>query len=258
MSEPKIYSQNWIDSQSVITASTSINKTYIYDRSINPRMTSAGSNTNLLFSLFINFYSNGSPIARYVDTTFILNHNMVDYYVYAWTGAWTEVGNYTVNLSVGPYGARSTYISHTGYSTTAMRIDVYGTQPSNVEKMIGEILFCSTTLSCSDFSTYDPKWRERTKEIVLGDGSVHRVNVKDASGRLGKYEAATKWSYLTKAERDSLKAIKDAGQPFMFQPESVSVPEDIYYVHWSNAWDEKYMSSYKGSGYEVVMNVKEV
>lgn len=128
----------------------------------------------------------------------------------------------------------------------------------NLEKKAGEVIVANLIYSAPDFSTYDPKWRERTKEIVLGDGSVHRVSVKDAAGRIGKYEAATKWSYLTKAERDSLKAIKDSGQPFLLQPESETVPDEIYYVHWANAWDEKYMSSYKGSGYEVVMNVKEV
>jgi hypothetical protein len=58
--------------------------------------------------------------------------------------------------------------------------------------------------------------------------------------------------------RDDFKALKEAGQPFLWQPESVTVPEDVYYVHWTNAWDDRYMDNYKGAGYEVVMDLKEV
>lgn len=258
MPEPRIYTRNYIDSQSVISTSHGGTTSLLYDRSNSPRLTSSGSNTDLLFSVFIYFYENGSPISRYINTTFLLNHNMVDWYLLRWNGSWTEVANYLTTGSSGAPGSWSTYASHSRFSTNAMRIDVGGTSPSNVEKMIGEVIFCDTVLSCSDLTAYDTKWRERSKEIVLGDGSIHRVNVKDASGRIGKYEARCRWTHLTKSERDNLKSIKDAGQPFLFQPESVSVPEDIYYVHWSNAWDDKYMSNFKGAGYEVLMDVKEV
>jgi hypothetical protein len=60
------------------------------------------------------------------------------------------------------------------------------------------------------------------------------------------------------AQRDNLKAIKETGLPFLWQPESVSLPQEVYFVHWVNAWDGKYMAAYKGAGYEVTVDVKEV
>jgi len=159
--------------------------------------------------------------------------------------------NYSDDLS-------NRYIPVTQFGTSALRVGVSVTKTADQEKTIGEFIACGLTFAPQDLSSYDTKWREKTKEVVLGDGSIHRVITRAVSGRNGRYEARCRWSYLSKAQRDNFKALKEAGQPFLWQPESVNVPEEIYYVHWTNTWDDKYMANFKGAGYEVVMDLKEV
>lgn len=255
MSEPRIYTRNYVDSQSNFVVSHSGNNSYLYDRNDLTQFVTTGANNDLTtFSLECFFIEGGVNQTRTIDTIFIKNYNLKGWSIYSWNGSvWEVKANYANDT------LSTRYLVISPFSTNKILLVCDTTKTANEEKKIGELIVCNTTLDVgSDMTSYDPKWRERVKDVVLGDGSLHKVYVKDASGRLGKYEASAKFNYLSKATRDALKAIKDSGQPFLLQPESVTVPEDVYYVHWANAWDEKYMSSYKGSGYEVVMNVKEV
>lgn len=254
MSEPRIYSRNWIDSESVFTRTYGGTTSYLFDRNTTPLyQTSGANNDSTTESLYIYFYQGGILQVRPIDTVVLRNYNWKEWSVNYWNGSsWSAIASQTTDV------LSDRYVGTPYINTSSLRIDITKTKTPNQEKTIGEIIVCTTLLPCDDMSSYDPKWRERSKEIVLGDGSIHKVYTKDKSGRLSKYEAALKFHYLSKATRDALKAIKDTGEPFLFQPESVTVPEDIYYVHWSNTWDEKYMSNFKSAGYEVVMNLKEV
>lgn len=263
MSEPKIYTANLLNSTLQLSGAYVVGSTnleYLFDRGDQKQWTTTGANSDatpidMRISMPVNTsvsmimvkrtnchtdatgisvnYFNGSIYTPFLNQTKTITGSLGDS---------TQIFTFPPQLISYPEGVMI-YMVSTGY---------------NLEKKVGEIIVANLTYDSPDFSQYDPKWRERAKDIYLGDGSVHRVNVKDAAGRLGKYEASTKWSYLSKAERDTLKTIKETGQPFILQPESVTVPDDVYYVHWANAWDEKYMSTYKGSGYEVAMNVREV
>ncbi len=253
MSEPRICTRNWVDTQTSFVLSHGGTSQYLYDRNDVTQYVTSGANLDSTYCIIeAYFYESGVAKIRSIDTVILKNYNFKEYNVYYWNGAWSNIYG-TSNDSQS-----SRYISLSPVSTTAIAIHCLKTKTANQEKAIGEIITCGTSLACDDMYSYDPKWRERSKEIVLGDGSLHKVYTKDKSGRLSKYEAALKFHYLSKATRDALKAIKDTGEPFLFQPESVTVPEDIYYVHWSNTWDEKYMSNFKSAGYEVVMNLKEV
>lgn len=254
MSEPRIYSKNYIDSECLITSSHGGDGTKIYDRNSLTIFSTSGANSDATIgNIQIYFQSAGISQARTIDTIVIKNYNFLGWTAYYYNGTnWIDV------FSSVSDSQSNRVISFSPVSTTAIQIQFQTTKTPNQEKTIGELIACNTVIACDDMSSYDPKWRERSKEIVLGDGSVHKVYTKDASGRLGKYEASVRFNYLSKATRDSLKAIKDTGEPFLWQPESVTVPEDIYYVHWSNTWDEKYMSNFKSAGYEVIMNLKEV
>jgi len=256
MSEPRLYYRNWVDSQSIFSLSHGGNSSYLYDRGETLLYTTSGANSDATTSsIYVYFYEGVIQKNRIIDAIFLKNYNWKN-----WSASWWNGSSWPTITSDSNDTNTSRYIGVSPVTTNAVRFDITSTKTANQEKSIGEIVVCQllSVAGNNDFSSYDPKWRERTKEIVLGDGAIHRVNVKDSAGRLCKYEAATKFTYLSKSTRDELKAIKDAGQPFLLQPESVTVPEDVYYVHWANAWDEKYMSSYKGSGYEVIMNVKEV
>jgi len=254
MAEPRIYSRNWLDANSVFTSTHGGVTSLLYDRSSAVQFSTTGANSDATaFELTIEFYEGGVSQTRTIDTLFLLNHNLKTWTFYRWDGsAWQSVTNQASDATT------SRYAGVTQFSATKVKISATATMTTNQEKTIGEIIICGVALAAEDLASYDTKWREKTKEIVLGDGAIHRVITRAVSGRNGRYEARCRWSYLTKAQRDNLKAIKEAGQPFLWQPESVNVPEDVYYVHWANTWDDKYMSNYKGAGYEVVMDLKEV
>lgn len=255
MSEPRIYSRNYVDKYCSFSPTHGGNVIYLFDGYANTVYSTTGANSDSTqTTIFIDFYSDSLPVNRQIDTIIMKNYNFKSWSIEYRDGTnWILLSYQTTDIQ------NNRHITFSPVSTQRIRIDATTTKTPNEEKKIGELIVCNTTLDVgSDMSSYDPKWRERVKDIVLGDGSLHKVYVKDASGRLGKYEASAKFNYLSKATRDALKAIKDSGQPFLWQPESVTAPEDVYFVHWANPWDEKYMSQNKSAGYEVVMNLKEV
>lgn len=254
MAEPRIYSRNWVDANSVISSTHGGTTGALFDRGTSVQFVTTGANSDATtFEVTIAFYEGGVSQTRIVDSLFLLNHNLKTWTLYYWNGSsWVSATSQAADAQTSRY---STFGS---VSTTQVKLSATATMTTNQEKAIGEIVLCGVALAADDMASYDTKWREKTKEIVLGDGAIHRVITRAVSGRNGRYEARCRWSYLSKAMRDNLKAIKEAGQPFLWQPESVNVPEEVYYVHWTNAWDDKYMSNYKGAGYEVVMDLKEV
>jgi hypothetical protein len=125
--------------------------------------------------------------------------------------------------------------------------------------LFGEIIACALTLDIGrGLDQYDMKFREKVKEITLGDGSVHVAVTRFSPNRTQKYGANIKISYLSAATVASLMAIKQAGAPFLWQPESTAVPADIYYVHWSGPFDVHYVSTYTVAGYTLSAALKEV
>lgn len=255
MSEPKIFTRNYVDAESVFTLSHGGTSLYARDRNPATRLVSVGANSDATtVDIEIAFFEGGVAQSRTIDTLALLNHNLKTWTLYRWDGA-----AYQSVTSQAADAQANRVVSFTSFSATKIKISCSATQSANAEKAIGEIILCAMVLDIgSDLTGYDVRWRERSKEITLGDGSLHKVFMKDASGRLGKYEATVRLDYISKATRDLLKAIKDAGAPFLWQPESVNVPEDIYFVHWASTWTDKYTAAHKGAGYEMTFQVKEV
>lgn len=134
------------------------------------------------------------------------------------------------------------------------------TTPANQEKRIGELILANenTVTLARDFNSYQEKWREKVKEIMLGDGGVHRVITLSGSGKNLRYEANCQFKFMTTAEVEALRALKESGNPFWFMPESETNPHKIFQCHWTGPWDVTYTSSYKGAGLTVNMQVKEI
>lgn len=252
--EPRFYTRNYIDGDCQFVLSHGGVSSQLHDRSTSTQFTTVGANNDsTMMSLYINFYENGIQQSRGIDTIFLLNHNLKNWSYHSFNGSTYDM----IATHTGYVGA-NTYGTFTPVNTTGVLLQCNVTQTANAEKLIGELMFCSTLNASQDFSTYNTRWREKIREVVLGDGSLHRVITRAVSGRNGRYESRCSFRYLTKSQRDDLKAMKETGMPFLIQPESVTVPEEVYYVHWTNAWDDRYMDNYKGAGYEVVMDLKEV
>lgn len=261
MSEPKFYNKNVLSSMSQLSGgyvSGSSTLSRLFDRGDSIQWASVGANNDSVPVDMRVSVDSGTTISTIV----LKNHNFYPggYSLSYWNGStWAAFSNESRTTITDTAGKVHTIATFTAQALQPTGVLIYMlTTGYHYEKMVGEIILTDVNFVGPDFASYDPRWREKTKDVVLGDGSLHRVYTKDEAGRTGKYEASAKFTYLTKQQRDNLKSLKDSATHFIVQPESVTNPEEFYTVHWANAWDEKYMSSYKGAGYEVALNLREV
>jgi len=256
MSEPRIFTKNYVNSDDVITVSHgngSKSNLYDFDRQ-SKWMTSGANDDDTLASIEVAFYEGSVVATRTIDRLMLLGHNLKTWTAYYWDGsAWQTWASETTDA------AADTIKSCTSRATTKIKIECTATQVVDAEKYIGELIVCALTLDIgSDWESYNPKGRERSKEIVLGDGSIHKMTTRFTQYRTQKYEADVVFNFIAEATRDLLKAIREAGEPFLWQPESTTRPAEVYYVHWTTTWDEDYPTPVKSSGNKIQMHLKEV
>ena len=110
----------------------------------------------------------------------------------------------------------------------------------------------------TDFTSYSERWREQVNEIHLGDGGIHRILTLGNLERNLRYEANCQFKFLDLPTVDKLKTLKDSRSPFYFQPESLTAPQKIFNCYITSNWDVRYTTTFKGAGYTVNFNVKEV
>lgn len=256
MAEPIIYGRNFVDGNCDFVASHSsgeIPKVHDFDK--DSQWISSGANSDATqISIEIHFMEAGAAISRTIDTIILVNHNLADLSVDYWDGStWQNIDSDS--------GLTDDFYKFTFNSLSTERIRVTGsaTQTANQEKQIGEIMAMAVQLSLgSDLYRYRVKMRQKANEFELGDGSVHRTVVKHSPNRSHKYEASLELRYITTAVLDTLRQIKETGIPFVFQPESVSQPDELYFVHWSNPLTWEYVTTYKGAGVSLQIELKEV
>jgi hypothetical protein len=194
----------------------------------------------------------------------MLNHNLPDNYEPSgyWNGTdWVALPSLTKSVFRDNGQRAHTTFEFSGVNAYGILFYMLATNTPNQEKTIGEIIACSEgeiAYIRTDLSSYSPTFRQKSKEISLGDGSLHVANTKDDRNKLLKYEANCQFKYLAATELKYLYDIKNEGGTFLFHPESQSRPQDIYLVRWAGNFSPRYTSSYKGAGWTVDMQVKEV
>lgn len=256
MPEPLLLTRNYVDDESEITVSHgSVSKGYMFDRDPDSKWTTSGANDDATsVTAIIEFFEDGVAVERDIDRLLLINHNFKAWTLEYWDGAaWQPLTSETVD------DEEITFKTFGQVSTTKVRLTVTETQVADQEKEVGEIIVCAILLDpARDPDNLDVTWREMSAEIMMGDGSLHKTVTRWAQNRVQRYECRVNFSFLDEDDRADLKAIRDAGEPFLWYPESVARPGEIYLVHWANPWTEKYVSSYKGAGSEVTMALKEV
>ena len=256
MAEPKIFTKNYVSGDDTIVVSHgdgSKANLYHSDRA-SKWMTSGANDDDVTASIEVYFYEGSVAATRTIDHIMILGHNLKAWTAYYWDGsAWQTWASETVDA------AADTIKSCTSRATTKIKIECTATQVVDAEKYIGELIVCALSLDIGvDWDSHNPKGRERSKEIVLGDGSIHKMTTRFTQYRTQKYESDVVFNYVTEETRDLLKAIREVAEPVLWQPESVTRPAEIYYVHWTTPWDEEYPTSVKSSGNKISMHLKEV
>ncbi len=256
MSEPIIYTKNYVNADDVFSISSGSGAwANVYNRDPDSLWQSSGANSDATaVQLDITFYEGDTAIDRAIDRLILLNHNLKNFVIYYWDGA-----TYQTWLTVTGNADENSVIELSSQTTAKARIIATATQIADAEKFIGEAILCKESLDVGlDMHSYDVAFREKSKSLMMGDGSMQRILVYWSPHRTGKYEAKVKFSMLTQAQLDSLIAIKELGIPFLWYPESEAQPGKIYYVHWTNALKWKYSSLYKAAGFDLDMDLKEV
>jgi hypothetical protein len=256
MAEPIIYTKNYVHEDDVFSISSgSAAWANAFNRDKDSSWQSSGANSDATaVQMDITFYEGDTAINREIDRLILINHNLKNFTIYYWDGS-----TYQTWLTVSGETAVNSVIELSSQTTAKARIIATATQTTNAEKTIAECIFCKEQLDIGiDMLSYDVNFREKSKTLMMGDGSLQRILVYWSPRRTGKYEAKVKFNMIDEDTLNSLIAIKETGVPFLWYPESEAQPDLIYLVHWANALKWKYSSSYKSAGFDLEMDLKEV
>lgn len=258
MSEPRIYTKNFVNKNCVFTSSHGLtNIQYLCDTDKISKWISVGANSDATeLTLQIDFFEGSQATSKTVGYIILVNHNLKDpTFEYYDGSAWQT-------LVVGSAVSSSTTVfSFTEKITGNIRVRCSTTQIANAEKFIGEFIACAGVLTPSkDMVSYDVTFNQRkTTELMLANGAIHRTTVMFTTNRSSKYEANVRFDFLTQAELTALQTLRDTALSFLWQPESVQRPDEIYLVNWTGSgFKQQYISTYKGAGYRVDLAFKEV
>ena len=267
--EPIIYSQNWVNpAATLIVSSNSGVAPLALDRDKNSQWKSSGANSDSTPVTFeIDFMVSGVPATQTFDTFMLINHNIKNYTVAYWNGSafvpfitQTADASQLQTLNYSTYGNTPTALAtFSPVTTSKILLTLNTTQTANQEKAIGEIVACNMLINPGqDLAVYDVQPRQKQKVKILGDGSVQMAYVFWSPTQCQKYEAQVTWTMLPYTLLNLYVALKQTGAPFLWYPESITRPDDIFYVNWDDAIRWKYSSMYKFSGIDLTMYLREV
>jgi len=255
MTEPIIYSRNYLDSQTVIGgAGNWANQEKLFDGNSETQFTSVDADDDDVdVALYIQFYEGGVLQDRYIDTLIFLNHNILEFTSFYWNGT-----GYSELVDDDDISDEDSFFSFTGVTTREVLIVLKKTQTVDQEKLIGELFLCEKTDFSKEMVSYTIGSRTKAVETLLADGTLHRSIIRDAGNKSEKYESKVVFDYLTQAEIDDLIALKESGENFLWQPESISRPELVYNVQWCGVLRYGYSNIYKGAGFRIEMDLREI
>lgn len=257
MTEPKIYTKNVLNSGNDYSFSSGDDLgSRLYDGDKNSKWQSDGENDDANpISIYSSLTVNGYDLEQDIDTLILLNHNLKDVLLTYWNGS-----TYATADSESAIADDISVFDFSEVTTQQLILAATETQTVDAEKFIGELIICHSLLSFSqDMVGYDPLFVPRkANELLLADGGLHRSLVPHSLTRSSKYEAKARFDFLTLAEIEILQALKDTGDSFLWQPESTQRPDEIYHVNWVGNFNAKYVSAYKGAGYRLDMELKEI
>jgi hypothetical protein len=141
-----------------------------------------------------------------------------------------------------------------------IRITATHTQGGATNKRLGGVYASAlaTQLSQGAMVRYEKRYREQVRTTALGDGGEAQEFVLRSAASYHHYGAGVAIDHASQAERDAILAIKRVGEPFTWIPEPGDLKREVYTCRLSGPWGDRYYNSFKGAGYTLDLNVKEV
>lgn len=261
--EPQFFTRNYVDLQALITTNnpaSDATRSRLFDRDSGLKFKTSGlaaDASSLIIT--IDFLAETLAIARTIDTIAILGHNLRDFLLEYWNGAaFVAVTGGTIVANTAAY----TVVSFVAVSTQKIRLTVTKTNPANAEKEIGEILAMGTILTMPTDET-PSAIAFSLKPTILGTDMMDFGTVVNqlrwAGNRVRRFRARIGFSLMPKATYDlAVAALLD--RPFFtVHLEPVERPDEFYLVSAVlRDPSAAYMSTFKGQGYALDMELSEV
>ena len=257
MSEPKFFTRNYVNENTVFTMSHGASNTdRLYDGDKASQYQTSGANDDTTqITIEAEFYEAGVAVSRTVDYVILLNHNFDDYDIDYWDGSawqdWTAVGS--------GVGGGNSVVSVTSQSVTKFRVRVTVASVEDAEKVLGQLIACELKLDVGvEMTEYRIEPRERSNFLTMGDGSLHKTINRHSQNRTDKYEARIRFKYMTEGQLEALLSLVNEGLSVIWQPESSQRPDEVYHVNFSGGLKRQYSSLYKGAGFDAELFLREV
>lgn len=254
--EPKIFTKNYVNADDLFVVSSGAGSwANAYDRDTVSQWVSSGANSDATdVTITMTFYEGTAAVSRTIDSLLLINSNVKAFDIYYYDGATFQLWHSFTGLA-----AAQTFFSLSSQTTTQVQIILHTTQVANQEKTIGELNLMALLLDFGqDLYTYKVNFRQLVKDLPLGDGSLKRAVIRWTYNRIEKYEATWSLELATDALKTALLAIKQLGTPFLWYPESITHPDEIWYVHWYDPRSYDYTSYVKSAGNNLQASFKEV
>lgn len=222
---------------------------------------SAGADDAVSETITAVFYAGSLQVARTIDTLMILNNNL-DNFVIQYSiddgASWTPIVSVTGNA-----GADYVKFMDTPLALPAgaqLQVQMNTTYPANQDKFVGNFI---ATLSLFQLSRppikYTPTPNMSVTDVELADKTIDRTHFCWSDTSFILYSLAFEHDLMPKADRDNMDSLLALGGSFLCYPEPGDEPRKIYLcVFEPETYKPDYTTTYKGSGYNLPFDLKQV
>jgi len=254
--EIRILTENMVDADSTIVVSAGGTTANLFDRDKDNKYITSGVRRDTQAATIEVTFNVGTVETEFTLNTLIMLKTNVKLFKLEWFDSAESIFK-TIIETERP--GEITCLTFGAVKTSKIRLTLFTTQQPNREKEIGELIIARQRFILSDNpSSYDLVGREKKTIIELGDGQRHIAYTRFSDQRISKYGARVSFRFLPQADYDILECIKNEGTPFLWYPESLSRPLEIYKVNWVNPFETRYSIQFKGAGYDITMELEEV
>jgi hypothetical protein len=202
-------------------------------------------------------------IERTIDLIALQNINLKNFKIEykAGAGAFATIPGTDYSVGTADWALPDFLLSlATPISADTLRLTMYRTQTANDYKKLGGFYasLAAVQLVTGAMTDYKKKYRENVRQLMLGDGSAAHEFIRRSATSYMHYEAGATFDFCTQTERNSIFNIKRDGEPFTWVPEPGDLKREVYTCRMPGSWNEKYYSFFKGVGYTLDIDFKEV
>lgn len=208
----------------------------------------------------ITFQDKSNKIIKAIDFIVLQNFNGRLFKIEQKAGGGSLAVIPEFDFSVTPYtGGPDLILEISELSPDTLRLTISTTQTANDFKKLGGFYASKSVFQLTQGSVkkYDERFRERVREVVLGDNSRSREYNRRSATSYEHWGAQKEFQYASEAERDFMRQIKRGGEVFTYVPEAFDVPRNVFTTNFKGAWRSKYQADNKGAGYSIPFGLEE-